>query len=296
MLAFTVVLGGCADLVSADFDRAAFAPTPVALTPVAVLPEETAGRDLPPFALQYAASAASDIGDLSVAEADQGDGDPFEVFNRFMFAINETLDVFIIRPVAVTYRFWVPEGVRDSVQNFLRNLSGPIIFVNDVLQGDLQRAETTGSRFFINTVLGLGFFDHASGLGLVYHDEDFGQTLAVYGLGEGAYLVLPLFGPSSVRDGVGLLVDSIIDPVNYALREADENDLILARSAATGIDLRSRNIESLDEAKRDALDFYARVRSLWRQQRDAEIRNEGEAGPNPNLSRREAQAPLRVAF
>jgi len=225
------------------------------------------------------------------AEGDQAytaeyDNDPLELPNRFVFAFNEMLDFAVFRPLAVTYRFLVPELVRDSVRNFLRNLSTPVILANDLLQGELGRAEVTTTRFAINSTAGfLGLFDVAGGMGYEYHDEDFGQTLAVHGMGEGVYLVLPILGPSSIRDGLGIVVDSYLDPLTYVAQNNDAEDWMFARRAVAGIDFRSRNIETLDDLKRDSIDFYARIRSLYRQTRANDINNgaPGTQGPTPGL-------------
>ncbi len=206
--------------------------------------------------------------------------DPLEFVNRFTFAINGTLDILVIQPAAATYRFLLPDPVQDSIRNALRNLNGPVILANDLLQGEWDRAETTAMRFVINSTLGVaGLFDVAAEWGYDYHDEDFGQTLAVWGVGEGFYLVIPLLGPSTARDGVGMLVDSFIDPWPYVLDyTTDLDDLELAaifigRRALEGIDIRARNIEVIDSLKADSIDYYVRLRSLYRQNREAEIRN-----------------------
>ncbi len=220
-----------------------------------------------------------------IEEIDQ-ENDPLELFNRFAFSFNLALDTFIFRPAAATYRFLLPVEVRDSVRNALRNLSTPVILANDLFQGELERAETTLVRFFVNSTVGLlGLFDVAADWGYPYHDEDFGQTLAVHGVGEGFYLVLPIFGPSNPRDGIGILVDTFLDPLTYVAQANDDEVYLFARTAISGIDLRSRNIEALDDLKRDSIDFYARIRSLYRQKRANEIRN-GEAPgdvPTPGL-------------
>jgi len=219
------------------------------------------------------------------------DNDPLEIPNRMFFAFNEALDFAVFRPVAVTYRFIVPTGVRNSVRNFLRNLRTPVTLANDLLQGDMERAENTFARFFINSTIGLlGLFDIAADSGYPYHAEDFGQTLGTYGAGEGFYLVLPIFGPSSLRDGGGRIVDIFLDPLTYiAPREFN-----LARSATTGIDFRARNIEELDALKADSLDFYARIRSLYRQNRVNEINNGAPTGEAPNFSEIPPVAPPAV--
>ena len=225
-------------------------------------------------------------GDNETLEEVDYDNDPLELLNRFTFSFNLALDTFIFRPAAATYRFLLPEEVRDSVRNALRNLSTPVILANDIMQGEMDRAEDTFVRFVINSTVGvLGLFDVADGMGYPYHDEDFGQTLAVHGVGEGTYLVLPLFGPSSIRDGVGILVDTFLDPLTYVAQANDAEEYLLARTAVTGIDKRSRNIETLDDLRRDSIDFYARIRSLYRQTRQNNINN-GEApddSPVPGL-------------
>ncbi|MEX0921943.1 MAG: VacJ family lipoprotein [Rhodovibrionaceae bacterium] len=223
---------------------------------------------------------ASDIGGPDGAE---DDGDPLEIFNRFMFAINDTVDIFILKPIAVTYEFWVPEGVRNSVRNFLRNLRTPVTLANDLFQGEMHRAEATLARFFINSTVGLaGLFDIAGDSGWDYHSEDFGQTMAVYGAGEGFYLVLPLIGPSSARDGAGRVVDHFLDPLTYLL----PMEYNLGRAGMTAVDFRSRNLDLIEDMKRDSIDYYARIRSLYRQTRLHEISN-GEAGdaPGPAVSK-----------
>ncbi|MGH6946638.1 MAG: MlaA family lipoprotein [Kiloniellales bacterium] len=209
--------------------------------------------------------------------------DPLETPNRFVFAINEAADFLVIRPVATLYDFVLPDPLKTCVQSFLRNLSSPVILANDLMQGEWDRAEITATRFFINSIAGLGgIADVAGSIGHEYHDEDFGQTLAVYGVGEGFYLVLPLLGPSNPRDGVGLVVDSLIDPVTYLAG----SEFGLGRTIVGGVDKRARNIELIEELRRDSVDFYARIRSLYRQNRANEIRNgaPAEGSPTPGFS------------
>ena len=231
--------------------------------------------------LQVAADELDDLEDDPFADYEEeleDDNDPLEVPNRFIFAFNQTLDVAIIRPAAVLYRDLVPEYLRQRVHLFLRNLSEPVTLANDLLQGDLDRAGTTADRFLLNSTGGvLGFWDVATDLGHPYHKEDFGQTLGVHGVGEGPYLVLPLLGPSNLRDATGKVVDIFLDPFFYIAEETGKEEWQLYRFALDGLDFRTRNLETLDEIERDALDFYARLRSLYRQKRDAEIRNDVDA-------------------
>jgi len=231
-----------------------------------------------------APDAWSQSGSTDATESDD-DNDPLEIPNRFMFAFDQTLDVLIFRPAAATYRFLLPVEVRDSVRNVIRNLRSPVVVANDLFQGEMDRAEATAMRFLINTTVGvLGIFDVADGWGYPYHDEDFGQTLAVHGAGEGFYLVLPIFGPSSVRDGAGLVVDTFLDPLTYVGRIYKVDAELLARTVVGGMDTRSRNIETLDDLQKDSIDFYARIRSLYRQSRAHDIKNGAPgATPTPGL-------------
>ena len=205
--------------------------------------------------------------------------DPLEPLNRYIFSFNLALDGAVIRPVAEAYRFVIPDPGRQVVRNFLRNLETPVTLANDVFQGELARAGVTTARFLINTTFGgLGLFDPASAMGFERHSEDFGQTLGAYGAGGGPYLVLPILGPSNFRDVLGIGVDHFLDPINYWARNTDRNGITVARTLVRGIDARSRTIETLDEIERTSIDFYATIRSLYRQTRADEIRN-GDPAP-----------------
>lgn len=211
--------------------------------------------------------------------------DPLEPTNRYIFEVNRFLDEMVIKPVAWWYRIGVPEPARDRIRNVLANLRLPWTAVNDLFQGDLQRTYTALARFTINSTLGVvGIFDVATDMGFPHHEEDAGQTFAVWGAGEGPYLVLPVLGPSNVRDAAGLGVGFFADPVNIALGGVDA--ATIGRGALTGIDTRERNIETLADLERNSLDFYATIRSIYRQRRDAEIRNSqsGADTPAPRLS------------
>lgn len=201
--------------------------------------------------------------------------DPLEPLNRYFFEVNFFLDEFGFKPLGAWYRTGLPDFVQDRIRNALWNMSTPWTAINDLLQGEWDRASSAITRFGINTTVGvLGLFDVATDWGYPRHSEDFGQTLAVWGVPEGPYLVLPVLGPSNPRDAIGGLADSYGDPVNLYVRVRDSNTPIpLARSATEGTDLRARNIETLDDLRRDSVDFYAAIRSLYRQRRDSEIRN-----------------------
>ena len=199
--------------------------------------------------------------------------DPFEPANRVVFALNRGLDRGLIKPVAQAYAAVIPEPVRDGIHNVLSNFFLPITFANDLLQGDFNRGGETFGRFAVNSTIGVGgLLDVANRWGIPPHTEDFGQTLAVWGVGDGPYLMLPLLGPSGVRDATGDLADIFLHPFTYVgLREKDWWSVGIG--AADGIDLRSRNIDLLDQIDRDSLDPYASLRSIYRQSRDEAIRN-----------------------
>lgn len=201
--------------------------------------------------------------------------DPFEGGNRVMFGANQVLDKVLLRPVSVVYRGVLPDFAQDGVRNFMNNLNAPVIFANDLLQGETDRAGVTLARFGINSTIGLGgLFDVASEFDLPYHDEDFGQTLGTWGLGEGPYLYFLVMGPTNVRDLTGFVVDRGLDPLTYVNWGDDELEYApIARTALNVIDLRARNIDTLDEIERSSVDYYASIRSLYRQSRADAIRN-----------------------
>src|ERR1700741_168387 len=207
------------------------------------------------------------------SEAPRDPTDPFEAINRRTFEASLVTDRYVTLPAARAYRAIVPERVRAGVRNVLNNLNAPVIFTNDVLQGELHRAGITVARFGINSTVGIGgILDVAEGWGLPRHSEDFGQTLAVYGVGEGPYLFLPIFGPANPRDLVGWGVDLLFDPLTF-VHWGDKWPIPYVRGALDEIDLRERNIETLDDIQRASIDFYGSVKSLYRQTRNSEIKN-----------------------
>lgn len=197
--------------------------------------------------------------------------DPFEKENRVFFDVSLTLDRAVLRPAAVAYSRALPQTVRDSVRNFIDNLSSPVVFANDVLQGDVDKAGTTLFRIGVNTTIGIGgLFDPAKGFGYPRHSNDFGITLGDYGVGEGPYLFIPVLGPSNARDATGYVVDWTFDPFFYI--PVRENFFWqLGRTTLDDVDARSRNLTTLDEIQKSSLDFYATVRSLYHQQRESQI-------------------------
>ncbi len=206
--------------------------------------------------------------------------DPGEPANRFFYRINDGLDTYVLRPVAVAYRSAVPGAVRRPIHNVLANLSSPIIFSNDVLQAKPRRAGDTLMRFLINTTAGVGgLFDVAAGWGYPVHDTDFGVTMALWGVGEGPFLFLPILGPSNPRDAGGFVGNIALDPLTYATF-GGSTALGFARYGVGAVDARERVLDPVDEVKRTALDPYATFRSLYRQNRQSTIdttRNDNRA-------------------
>jgi phospholipid-binding lipoprotein MlaA len=201
------------------------------------------------------------------------ENDPLEGTNRVFFDFTIKVDKAVVRPTAVAYRRVLPQDVRTSIRNVLNNLGSPAIFANDVLQGKMDRAGVTALRAGVNTTLGLGgILDVAARWGYQRHSEDFGQTLAVYGVGSGPYLFVPMLGPGSPRDLLGFVIDFVFNPVSYV---SWGNEIYVPYSVYTVdlVDVRERNIETLDDVELNSLDYYASVRSLYRQTRENEIRN-----------------------
>ena len=226
-----------------------------------------------PLALALAACATPPPpDDPDAVAAYQEANDPLEPLNRGIFEFNLTLDGVLLKPAAQIYRGVVPDEGRKGVSNLLDNWSSPVTFANDLLQGEFDRATVTLGRFFINTGFGfLGVIDVVDYLGGdPGHDEDFGQTLAVRGAGEGPYLMLPIYGPSNPRDAAGLAIDFFIDPLTYLLR-GEAADLIFG--GATAVDRRERHLDELDDVEKTSIDLYAAIRSLYRQNRASEVRN-----------------------
>ena len=213
-----------------------------------------------------------------------GVSDPFENVNRGVFAFNEAVDKAAIEPVARGYRYVTPKPVRTGVRNFLRNLKSPIVIGNQLLQGDMEGTMNATGRLFINTLLGIGgIFDIADMGGIPYEPEDFGQTLAVWGVGNGPYVVIPLLGPSTVRDGTGMLVDSFADPVRIYLFNTDREWLHYTRLGVSVIDQREELLDVIDDLRANSFDYYAAIRSAYFQRRNALISDMSSDGAAPDI-------------
>ncbi len=197
--------------------------------------------------------------------------DPLEPMNRQIFDFNMALDRAIMKPVATFYVDNVPEGGRKSAHDFLNNLREPWIFANDVLQGHPHQAADSLGRFMVNSVWGLaGLFDVvASSGGPKYHGNDMGTTLAVWGLPDGPYLMLPFYGPSSPRDVAGKAAAWEIEPSDIVIAMYS-TWAVDAHTASDMLDARAQELEPMNDIERNSIDFYAAVRSLYRQQRAAQ--------------------------
>lgn len=205
--------------------------------------------------------------------------DPMEPMNRYFFDLNNFADEILMKPLAGWYYIALPNFAQDGIRNAVNNVRTPVILANDLFQGEFERAGTTFGRFLVNSTLGLGgLFDIAEKMGLERHDEDFGQTMAVAGVDEGPYLVLPLIGPSNPRDAFGKVVDAFLDPLTYLTFFTNVGWINTTRNGLDIVDFRARNLQTLDQIKKGSLDYYATIRSLYRQRRADEISN-----GNPNL-------------
>jgi phospholipid-binding lipoprotein MlaA len=213
----------------------------------------------------------------------KANNDPFEPLNRKIFAFNMGLDRVLIKPLAKGYRRAIPSQGRDAIRHLLDNLNEPLVFANNILQGRPKSAGVTVCRFLVNSTAGIGgLIEVAASHGLPKQFGDFGQTLWVWGFPDGPYIVIPVFGPSSPRNGIGTGVDSYFDPFRYAAREYDFGaPVVIGRLVIDGLDKRERNIEPLDEMQKESVDFYASLRSLYRQNRQAELEGKSKAAPQP---------------
>ena len=199
--------------------------------------------------------------------------DPWEGANRNLFAAHEAIDKAVVAPVARGYRAVTNQPVRNGVTNFLRNLRSPVIFANDLLQGEVQRAGVTAARFGVNSTVGLlGVFDTAEDIGLEFHDEDFGQTLAVWGVSEGPFIWVPVMGPTNLRDGAGRFVDTALNPLTWAEFDGDDT-FRTANGVMTGVTTRENLLDTVDAIRSDSVDPYVTFRSSYDLLRASAIEN-----------------------
>ena len=207
--------------------------------------------------------------------------DPLEAVNRAIFKFNNVADKIILEPVAKGYRK-LPTPIQAGFGNFLNNLKMPLVVVNQLLQGQGGNAIETTGRFIINSTAGLlGLIDVAEKIGLEQKQEDFGQTLATWGIGDGFYIVLPIFGPSNLRDASGMLLTSITDPINAYAVNQKEGWVIPVKTAANAVNDRSEIIDEVNALRDNSMDYYAAVRSSYYQNRNAAILNDNDSTSMP---------------
>ena len=224
-------------------------------------------------------SFAGDDGELDLSKDSKPIKDCFEPLNRATFALNQSLDEAIIEPLAKGYRK-LPDPVQRGTKNAVTNLSNLITIPNNVLQGDIKTALINTGRLVVNTTLGLlGTIDVANKMGFPkYEKEDYGQTLGKWGFGPGCYIVLPVLGPSTVRDTTGSFANIMGGDPWYNASVHGNNEFLsegayIASKAITGIEFRANNIESFENLEKNSIDFYASVRSLYLQDRENKIKN-----------------------
>ena len=239
----------------------------------------------PIFMLAFNANASSD-GDLSLKKNEEKEindskeiKDCFEKLNRTTFKFNQGLDKVIIKPIAKSYRN-LPDPIQRGTSNAVKNLSILITIPNNVLQGDVKSAIINTARLAVNTTVGLlGTIDVANKMGFPkYEREDYGQTLGAWGVGPGCYIVLPVLGPSTLRDTAGSFANVMGGDPWYNASIHGNNEFLsegvyITSKALSGIDFRANNIESFDNLEKNSIDFYASVRSLYTQDRENKIKN-----------------------
>ena len=231
------------------------------------------------FLLAFNANAGSD-GELALKKDQQQEiKDCFEKLNRATFALNHSLDKVLIKPIAKGYRN-LPNPIQKGTKNAVTNLSTLITIPNNILQGNVKTAIINTGRLVVNTTVGLlGTVDVANKMGFPkYEKEDYGQTLGKWGVGPGCYVVLPVLGPSTVRDTAGSFVNALGgDPWHnvsvHGNNEFLSKDVYMTSRALSGIDFRSNNIESFENLENNSIDFYASVKSLYSQDRENKIKN-----------------------
>jgi len=202
------------------------------------------------------------------AEDYNNDSDPLSPLNHTVFEFNRIVDGAVLRPVTVVYRGITPDKGEEMVSNAVENIYMPVTFFNSVLQADPRNVFASFWTFTLNSSVGMaGVFDVASEAGLKYRAADFGQTLAIYGAEPGPYLVLPIIGPSNMRDGIGRVADAFMNPFNYI-----DGGFSIAMWTVTAIDKRSQNMKLIDDIYATSLDPYSTFKSGYTQHRAADIR------------------------
>ena len=246
------------------------APEPPVAESNAAAPSEEAQATSEPQAAEEAAGDAlyDESGDSDSYEPPPAPRDPLEPMNRAFFALNQHLDRWFWQPLTDGYRFVTPEPLRRGVRRALHNLNSPVFFVNDLLQLRFTDAAETFGSFALNSTLGmLGFFEPAREAGWQAREADFGQTLALVGIGAGPYVVVPILGPTTIRDGLGSAVDRFFQPLTYVLGFGTQ----ILWGGGEGLSTREEVSDQLAELERSSVDFYAAMRSVFLQNRAGEV-------------------------
>jgi phospholipid-binding lipoprotein MlaA len=222
--------------------------------------------------------------------------DPLEPLNRKTFALNLFLDHTLFRPLAKTYVAVVPDDGRRAIHHMLDNMKEPTLFFNNLLQGEFRRAAISLGRFAVNSSVGFaGVVDVMTLSGVERQPADFGQTLYVWGMSSGPYLILPILGPTNPRDAVGSAVDSYDDPFTILANQSGITELTTARFLVGGVDERAEVLDELDSLEQNSVDFYAELRSLSQQHRAAELRHGKAPDAAPDLYNDPGATPAPAA-
>jgi phospholipid-binding lipoprotein MlaA len=210
--------------------------------------------------------------------------DPLEPLNRKTFALNQFLDQMLFKPAAQTYLAVVPGDARTAVHHMLDNMKEPTLAFNNLLQGEFKRAGISVGRLIVNSTIGFGGMVDVMALsGVARQPADFGQTMYLWGVNSGPYLILPILGPTDARDAVGSAVDSYDDPFTILANEYGITELTTSRFIVGGVEERAKVMDELDDLEKNSVDFYAQMRSLWQQHRDAELRRGKAPDAAPGL-------------
>jgi phospholipid-binding lipoprotein MlaA len=235
---------------------------------------------------------------LSACAGDSSNNDPYESVNRKIWDVDLALNDYLLTPIAKGYRTVTPEFAQTAITNALRNLKGPAILANDLLEGNTKRAGQTMTRIVLNTTVGIGgLIDVAATQNLPYHEADFGATLGAWGIPAGPYLVLPLLGPSDPRDGIGTGVDTFaFDVFNIKMNAAGIKSASYYRFGIDTVSSSAQKLDDFDELRKSSLDFYAAVRSLYQQKRTADVSTaknpDAPAVPNVHYDEVEPSGPV----
>jgi phospholipid-binding lipoprotein MlaA len=252
-----------------------------------VVPFRVAGRWLGIVALVV----ASLLGGCATPPSDPAENaqfvhnnDPLEPLNRKTFALNQVLDHLLFKPAAQTYLAVFPSDARTAIHHMLDNMKEPTLAFNNLLQGEFKRAGISVGRLLVNSTVGFGGMVDVMALsGVPRQPADFGQTMYVWGISSGPYLILPILGPTDARDAVGSAVDSYDDPFTILANEYGITELTTSRFIVGGVEERAKVMDGLDDLEKNSVDFYAQMRSLWQQHRDSELRRGKTPDAAPGL-------------